>query len=280
MHKPKNLFYQEVNPLPREVAPNLFWLGECFNYGFLHEPLHSYTSMFFVRGKNASMVIETGTPPSMDACHAQLATLLDDSPPLKYIWATHQETPHAGGIGRLLERYPTANYVGNAKDYHLIFPGFEDRFHPLDIGDSVDLGGTKFVAVEAVIRDLLTTQWGFLTTEKAMFVGDGFAYSHFHGFDQCGQVGDEMPDLPVAELGALFAEVALYWWAFCDLEPFIEKLDKLVAELDPQIVFPTHGSPIVGVKQFLPKIRDGLRRGSELTPNDAPAILQSTAVSR
>lgn len=275
----RNLFYQENNPLPREVIPGVIWIGECFAYGFLQEPLHSYTSMFVVRGEDASMVIETGTPPHMDSCHEQLALVLQDGPPLKYIWATHQETPHAGGIGRLLERYPTATYVGNAKDYHLIFPGYEDRFQPLDHGDSLDLGGTEFRVIEAVIRDLATTQWGYLTNHRALFVGDGFAYSHFHDREHCGAVGDDMPELPVPELGALFAEVALYWWSFCDLEPFIERLDKLVADLDVQYAFPTHGSPVLDVPAFMPKIREGLRMASTMTPSSNPRILETTEAS-
>ena len=271
----RNFFYQADNPLPREVAPGVFWLGECFVYGFLQEALHTYTSMFVVSGTEASMVIEAGNPPQMDSCHAQLATILESAPPLKYIWASHQETPHAGGIGRLLERYPEATYVGDSRDYHLIFPGYEDRFAPLDTGESVDLGGTEFRVVEAVIRDLITTQWGYLTKEKALFVGDGFAYSHFHEHEHCGAVADEMPELPVPELGALFGEFALTWWAFRDLEPFIERLDALVAELDPRVVFPTHGSPILDVPKFMPKIRAALRMGASRDPSDDLKFVES-----
>ena len=28
-------------------------------------------------------------------------------PPLKYLFVTHQETPHSGGLGRVLKTFPT-----------------------------------------------------------------------------------------------------------------------------------------------------------------------------
>ena len=50
----------------------------------------------------------------------------------------------------------------------------------------IDLGDRQFMAVEPVIRDLRTTLWGFDTGERVLFPGDGFAYSHYHWDDHCG----------------------------------------------------------------------------------------------
>ena len=36
--------------------------------------------------------------------------------PLKYLFLTHQETPHSGGLGRLLARFPELEVVGTGSD--------------------------------------------------------------------------------------------------------------------------------------------------------------------
>lgn len=61
---------------------------------------------------------------------------------------------------------------------------------------------------------------------------------------------------------ALFAELALYWTKFVDLEPYIRRLDRMVVdELEVELIAPTHGLPIADVAGTLPAIRHGLRVG-------------------
>jgi flavorubredoxin len=179
------------------------------------------------------------------------------------VFATHQETPHSAGIGRILTRHPEVLLCGDVHDYHLIFPAFVDRFRPMELGQSIPLGGTEFLLVEAVIRDLATTQWGFDTRSRTLFPGDGFAYSHYHAAGQCGRTAEETTGLALGEMTAVFAELALYWTQFTDMEPYIERLSRLVGpELGARLIAPTHGLPIADVAATVPKILDGLRLGS------------------
>ncbi len=64
---------------------------------------------------------------------------------------------------------------------------------------------------------------------------------------------------------AVFAELALYWTRFSDMEPYIEHLDEVLEELKVELICPTHGLPITDFDATLPKIRDGLRLGSKVT---------------
>jgi flavorubredoxin len=252
-----------ANPLPREIADGIFWLGDCMELNFQGETLHSYGSLFLVIGSDASALVEAGHPKDAKVVLDQLDTLLKTGvAPLKYIFTTHQETPHAGGVGVLLNRYPDALLCGDVRDFHLIFPGIDDRLRSLAPGDGVSLGDSTVRVVEAVIRDLDSSKWFFDTRRHMLFPGDGFAYSHYHTRDQCGRVAEEADELPLADLTALYAQLALYWTRFHDIDPFVARLDRMLTDLDVRLVGPTHGLPITDLDRTMPAIRAGLLIGS------------------
>ena len=70
-----------IDPLPRELAPGLFWLGACFGMRHRGTMLHTYDSAFLLRGENACMLVEAGMPPDLDVVGHQLSGLLADAPP-------------------------------------------------------------------------------------------------------------------------------------------------------------------------------------------------------
>lgn len=255
---------------PRRLAPGLYWLSEC---GILPPigtmRLHGYASVFLVCGEKSSIIVEGGDPERLDIIDQQLDMLMrrDKLPPVEYVFPTHGEPPHSSGVGLWLEKYPESVLCGDVRDYHLYFPTLTSRFRPHQIGDRLDLGGTEFVFVEPVIRDLQATQWGFDTARQALFPGDGFAYSHYHAAGQCGLVAEEVPELEFEEMAATFAERALYWMVYTDMEPYIARLDRMIfEELNVQLIAPTHGMPITDPPRLCPRIYDGLRLSSKVTP--------------
>jgi flavorubredoxin len=252
-----------ANRLPRELAPGLFWLGDCIQERWQGQILHGYNSCYLLRGDHSSLLIEAGHPKDLPVIEAQLEGLLEaGGPELRYLFTTHQETPHSSGIARALERHPEAVVVGDVRDYHLLFPEYVGRFRPMEVGESLDLGGTQFTIVEAAIRDLLSTQWGFDTRSRVLFPGDGFAYSHYHEAGMCGATAEEAPDLALADMTGLFAELALYWTRFTDMDPYVARLQELLDELGVQLIAPTHGLPIADPPTTVPKIVDGLLAAS------------------
>jgi flavorubredoxin len=255
-----------TNPghLPRELAPDLFWIGDCLEQPYRGEIFHGYNSSYLIVGEHSCALIEAGFPPDLEVLDQQLESLLSRGlPELRYVFMTHQETPHSSGLGRLLERYPTAVACGDVSDFHLVFPQFADRLRSLEIGESIDLGGTELVVVDPVIRDLNTTLWAFDTSRRVLFPGDGFAYSHYHRDGHCGCLAEEADSLDIPDMTALFAELALHWTTFHDMTPFVRRLEQLVLEeLEVEMIAPTHGLPIADVKGTLPKIIEGLFLGS------------------
>ena len=161
------------------------------------------------------------------------------------------------------ERQLDTVVVGDVTDFRLVFPAHADRLRPLAPGDRLDLGGTELLVTEAVLRDYISTRWAFDTKRRVLFTGDGLAYTHYHEVGHCGSVAEEVPDLNLPDMTALFAELAFGWTRYVDMEPYIERLDRLIFdELDVAIMAPTHGLPITDLKLTMPKIREGLRIGS------------------
>jgi flavorubredoxin len=247
------------NPLPREIAPGVHWLGDCLALRHRGKEYHGYNAAFVVIGEQAAMMVETGHPKDFLTIDQQLEDLLSGCRvPLKYLFITHQETPHSGGLGRFLERYPDLTVHGDVSDYHLAFPKFAGRLHAMEVGDAIDLGGRRFVAVEPVIRDMKTSLWGFDTGADTLFPGDGFAFSHYHFDGHCGLTAEEATSLDLPEVSAVFAELALYWTTFCDMTIYCDKLEALIDEIGVKVVAPTHGLPILDIPRTMPKVRDGL----------------------
>jgi flavorubredoxin len=253
-----------VYTLPRELAPGIFWLGDCFSVTYGGRDLHQYNSVYLVCGDDASLLVDAGFPKDIATIVEQMESLFArGAPPLRYVFTTHTETPHASGVGRILERYPSVMSYGDTTDLHLAFPEYADRLHQLEPGDSLDLGGTEFRIVEAVVRDHAYTRWGFDTRRRVLFAADGFAYSHYHDAGHCGHLAEEAPTLDFSDMTALFADLALYWTRFVEMEPYIERLESLILdELEVNIIAPTHGLPITDPTATLPLIVDGLRAGS------------------
>lgn len=259
-------------PLPREIAPGLFWLGGCLTIPYQDTVLHGYNSVYLLAGDDCSMLIEGGHPEHLALVERQIEDLLGGGlPELRHVFVTHTETPHSAGLGRILDHYPDVEVHGDVIDLHLVFPQHRGRFHMMDPGDSLDLGGTEFVAVEAVLRDMAYTRWGFDTRGRTLFPGDGFAYSHYHEVGHCGALAEEAVGLDLPDMTALFADLALYWTRFSDMEPYISRLDAMLFdELGVELIAPTHGLPISDLRATVPIVYEGLRAGAGRT---APTVV-------
>jgi glyoxylase-like metal-dependent hydrolase (beta-lactamase superfamily II) len=107
----------QTNPLPRELAPGVHWLGDCLEQPFRGKVYHSYNAAFLIVGESASMLVETGHPKDFPIIEQQLAeAMADGGAPLKHLFITHQETPHSGGLGRILRRFPDLTDGGGRGD--------------------------------------------------------------------------------------------------------------------------------------------------------------------
>jgi flavorubredoxin len=254
------------NPLPRELAPGVFWLGECRVNAAGGRETHGYNSVYAVAGERHSALVDGGITTSNPVILAQFESLAAELPPPRYIFVTHSEMAHASAVGHMLARYPELTVHGDVSDLHLVFPQFADRFHFAEPGDRFDLGGTEIVVVESVFRDLVHSRWYYDTTRRVLFTGDGFAYTHFHEDGACGHLAEESATLDIGTGMARFAEAAFHWTRFVDVEPYIARLEWLIfEELGAELIAPAHGVPIGDPAATMPEVNAGLRQIPKLT---------------
>ncbi|MGX5844924.1 MBL fold metallo-hydrolase [Mesorhizobium sp. ArgA1] len=253
--------------LPREIAEGVHWLGDCFVWETRAGLEHSYSSVYLVAGKERSILVDTGHIKDWIVVRDQVESLVAKGVPApEFIFPTHPEVTHSGNLGRWLNYYPEARGIGDMRDMQLIFPKHVDRFLNVKQGDEIDLGGRKFVFVEAVFLDLVNSLWGYDEQEKVLFSSDGLGFGHYHEAEQCGKFAEEIPDLPIPELTGIFLEYALYWTRLKSAEPELERLRKLIEEDYPtRIIASAHGSVVTDPKKTIPLVKEGLTRISKMT---------------
>ena len=249
--------------LPREIAPGLFWLGHCMKRLLANgSSLHLYNCGYLIVGEKHSAFIETGMTCDVLVVMEQAERLIAERnlPEPRYVFTTHSEMAHSGGIARIMARWPEVTVHGDMSDLHLVFPQYADRLHFAENGERFDLGGTEIVVCESVFRDLVYSRWFFDTKRHALFPGDGFAYAHHHEEGACGHMAEEVPEMNISEEMKFFAEVAFHWTNYVDIDPYIARLRELMfEELDVWVVAPTHGLPIGDPRATMPTVEAGMR---------------------
>ncbi len=246
-----------MSELPREVMPGLTWLGTCGEINFQGGIIHSPWNTFLVSGTEKTLLVDSGAPIGLPVVRRQLESVLQGRP-LDYLFPTHPEMPHMGNLGFLLDEYPDLRVVGDLRNYHLYFPEATNRLEQHTIGDRIDLGGRSLVLVEAVIRDLPNTLWAYDTGSRALFVSDGFGYSHAHKAGQCGLTAEELPEEPSVAHTAWITFNALSWAPYVDPRLHFDRLGKLLEEHPVEIICPAHGSAVTNPSGMIPIMKEGL----------------------
>ena len=88
-----------ANKMPREIAPGVFWIGDCLAQRHKGKVYHGYNAAFLVAGKTASCLVETGHPKDFPVIERHMNELFAQGvAPLKYLFVTHQETCIAAAL--------------------------------------------------------------------------------------------------------------------------------------------------------------------------------------
>jgi flavorubredoxin len=186
---------------------------------------------YLVRGSEKTALVDTVYPP----CTAELVALLKKQglTRLDYIVSNHAEQDHSGSIPALLELYPEAKVVTNAKAKGLIAESLlvtEDKFIEVKDGDTLSLGDKtlQFLLMPWVHwPDTMST---YVVEDRILFTCDFFG-SHLASSSLYAH------DEPAVELAAsrYYAEIMM---------PFrvhIVKHLKRLAPLAIDYIAPSHG---------------------------------------
>lgn len=240
--------YITSDRLPIEAAPGLHWLGGCSDSGTwpgrtIVRHTHEHCSSWLVVGSEKTVMIDTGHFAHWYAVEGQLEEALAGRP-LDYILPSHQEIPHAGNLGRLMLKYPASTAIGDVRDYHLFHPEVDrQRLVVMHDGESVNLGDSEFVILDAVWKDLTGTTWGYDTRLKALFPSDGLGYVHDHEPAVCGLTVAELPEDYNAYEDWRFA-LPFIGMKYQSTAPSVERYRALLAKYPVEIICSAHGAPM------------------------------------
>ena len=148
---------------------------------------------------------------------------------LDYLVVQHMEPDHCANIQKILELYPEAKVVGNAKTMQMIGQFFdvdlEDRKIVVKEGDTLSLGSHTLQFVMAPMVHWPEVMVAYETSEKILFSADGF-----------GKFGALDADEDWA------CEARRYYFNICGKYGVqVQNLLKKAAGLDIEIICPLHG---------------------------------------
>jgi len=243
--------------MPRKVLPDLHWLGGCSNSGAwpgrsIHEARHETTAAYIILGSEKTLMVDTGHFGHWYVLQEQLENALQGRT-LDYVFPTHQEIPHSGNLGRLLELYPQARAVGDVRDYHLFHPEIDlERLRMMQAGDRISLGDRDFVFLEAIWKDLTGTMWGYDTKIGALFTSDGFGMTHMHEDDICDLMPHEMPAAQFETYRHRYA-APFVGFRYQNQVANIAKFRTLQKRFPIKMIVSAHGGPLMepGLDDFI-----------------------------
>lgn len=251
-----------MTAFPRRITSTVSWFGNCIPVEVDGETLHSHLGVYLVRGRDKTLLVDTGIPRHWASFRTQLDIALEGSA-LDYIFPTHPEVPHASNLANLLDYFPAAMVVGDIRDYHLYFPNHVTRMAARAVGDVIDLGGSRFHFVSAVLRDLPSTLWGYEEATRVLFVADGFAFLHagspnpyaddpLHRPGECTLTSSDMLGGLDVRRGEFIVRAALYWSRYVDPEVLFRKIEELFQRYPTEIIGPAHGPVLTDLARTLP----------------------------
>ena len=201
----------------------------------------------FVLSGREPVVIDTGLGlPDRDFV-ATLGSVIDPAD-VRWIWLTHPDRDHTGGLFRLLEAAPKARVVTTFTGLGVMsteHPLPLDRVYLLNPGQSLDVGGRTLTGFRPPLFDNPATVGAYDDRSRICFSSDCFgAPVPTAELAGSSEIGDIPPDaLRAGQL--LWATVDSPWVHTVDPDRFRATLQPLRA-MDPYAILSTHLPPAVG----------------------------------
>jgi anaerobic nitric oxide reductase flavorubredoxin len=228
-----------------ELAKNVYWVG-VVDWGLRH--FHGWElsthrgssyNAYVVKDQKIA-VVDTVWGPFVDQYIENLREVIDPAK-IDYVIANHAETDHSGGLPALMRLCPNATVVVSprgresiAGHYH---PGASSRewnFKVVKTGESISLGETQLVFVEAPMLHWPDSMFTYVAGRNLLLSNDAFGQHYATSFRFNDQV----------DATELYEEAVKYYANI--LTPFSElvlkKIDEVLAlKLPVDMICPSHG---------------------------------------
>jgi len=235
----------------RELVPGVYWVGAYdFDRRIFDElvPLPEGTTYnaYLVKGSEKTALIDTVDPAKEYDLISNLVKLGIEK--IDYIVINHAEQDHAGSLPMVMEFYPDAQVVTNAKCRDLLIALLHvpaDRFVLIEDNGTLSLGDRTLKFLITPWTHWPETQLTFLVEDRILFPCDLFG---FHA---------ATTELFVTDEGWAYRSAKRYYAEI--MMPFrnsIKGYVERVRALDPVIIAPSHGPLTKNPKMILDAYAD------------------------
>jgi hypothetical protein len=199
----------------------------------------------FVLHADQPVVVDTGlSTPDKDFV-ADLADVIDPAD-VRWIWITHPDRDHTGGMWKLLDAAPNARIVTTFLGVGILsneFPVPLDRVYLLNPGQTLDVGDRTLTAFRPPLFDSPATT-GFIESKTgAMFSSDCFGGPMMSA--DIASSADVQAAGSVLDAQLLWASIDSPWVHSVDQSKYLATIDPVRA-LDPSAILSTHLPPALG----------------------------------
>lgn len=224
-----NVFYCGLNDCERDIFDELIPLEQGTSY-----------NSYLVKGRNKVALIDTMYPPKAQEYLKNLDN--NDVVKVDYIIANHGEQDHTGAIPELLEKYPEAVVVTNAKVKENIKEMLhvdESRIKVVGNNEELSLGDKTLRFILAPGVHWPDTMFTYIVEDNLLCTCD-FLGAHYT-FDDI--FADESVELEHSAK-RYYAEIMMPFRTMC------KKYVQLIRELNPEMILPSHG-PVYRNPKFI-----------------------------
>lgn len=228
-----------------EMADGIFRLGVNIEPGNLFEGIWSIpdgTSInsYIVKGdKTAVLDLTQDQEDFIGSMTAQMDDLKVSPENIDYIIVNHMEPDHSGWLREFRKKNPSMEIFCTKKAVALVehFCGITDKVHPIENGETLDLGQGKVLQFfETPNIHWPETMMTYEQSEKILFACDAFgSYGKVEEAVFDDQLSDDEHDF--------FEKEALRYYAniVASFSAFVERGLKKLEGLDIRMIAPSHG---------------------------------------
>ena len=224
-----NIFYCGLNDCDRTIFDELIPLEHGTSY-----------NSYLVKGSEKTAIIDTMYPPKTEEYLQNLEN--NNITKVDYIIANHGEQDHSGSIPALLKKYPEAIVVTNAKCKEnikemLLVP--DAKIRVINDKEELSLGDKTLRFIIAPGVHWPDTMFTYIVEDNLICTCD-FLGAHYTFEDIFADDSKELEH----SAKRYYAEIMMPFRTMC------KKYTKLVRELNPEMILPSHG-PIYKNPSFI-----------------------------